>query len=547
MPDDIQNEWKEAVDLIVTSNHPKKVVVAGPGAGKTTLFKKLLQKSTTAKPDASHLVLTFINGLAAELEADLGGFAAVFTFHGYCFKLLHKNPHLREGLTDSFQVFPQLASIIKSDWAIQNQGGDAPQFVKEMRLAKENEATEYFIGRSNYYNAVGFDDMIFRVYQKLEVAPHFSEKYNLLLVDEYQDFNLLEVSLIDILSGKSPIVIAGDDDQSLYGSFRESSWNFIRGLYSSPEYESLGLPFCLRCPEVVVNAFDDVVKIATARNFLAGRIDKEYRYFPPVKMTDSLHHPKIKVLQTSVQRGGVNYFGKIIHNSIQKIPKEYITESRSKGFPTVLIIGNKQYLSQVSSFLKNLGYILDEKDDSRDSSGQIGRNDGLYILKKDPRARLGWRIMLEMDRPKFFTENLSEFLKFPNISDNLPAAYKEQVLAEATALAEPTPTNPVIPESEKPTIKLTSFQGAKGLSAQYVFVVGLHNGDLPKDPNRITDMDICKFLVALTRTRKQCYLIYTSLFAGVKKQPSEFLKWIGPSRKRYWYVNKEFLKANGIS
>jgi hypothetical protein len=38
--------------------------------------------------------------------------------------------------------------------------------------------------------------------------------YNQVLVDEFQDFNQLEVSLIDLLAGKSPILLAGDDDQA---------------------------------------------------------------------------------------------------------------------------------------------------------------------------------------------------------------------------------------------------------------------------------------------------------------------------------------------
>ena len=59
----------------------------------------------------------------------------------------------------------------------------------------------------------------------------------------------------------------------------------------------------------------------------------------------------------------------------------------------------------------------------------------------------------------------------------------------------------------QPTILLSSFEGCKGLSAGHVFVVGLNDGVMPKiQDSQIDDIDCCRFIVALTRTRKQCYL-----------------------------------------
>ncbi len=65
---DFERELQAAIDLIVESNHRKKIVVADPGAGKTSLFKKLLSKSKAANQEASHLVVTFIGALAEELN-----------------------------------------------------------------------------------------------------------------------------------------------------------------------------------------------------------------------------------------------------------------------------------------------------------------------------------------------------------------------------------------------------------------------------------------------------------------------------------------------
>lgn len=79
-------------------------------------------------------------------------------------------------------------------------------------------------------------------------------------------------------------------------------------------------------------------------------------------------------------------------------------------------------------------------------------------------------------------------------------------------------------------MKITSFEGSKGLSAQYVFIVGLHSGDLPRVAEDIKDIEICRLLVALTRTKKKCAVLVTRRFGDNFKQRSEFLGWVKPAR-----------------
>jgi hypothetical protein len=249
-------------------------------------------------------------------------------------------------------------------------------------------------------------------------------------------------------------------------------------------------------------------------------------------------------VQTSIQKSGTgNYFGRVIAEVVRSIPSRYIKDSREGGYPTVLIIGNKQYLSQISAHLKELGYTLDEKEGGEGEEDEITREDGMKILKEDAGSSLGWRIMLEVDRPAFFGKAAARILSTKPLISMIPKAYRDRVSRAVEKFQEPAPmaARPQ-PEFGKPTIKLTSFQSAKGLSAQYVFIVGLHNGDLPRNPTKIDDIEVCKFLVALTRTRKQCYLMWTRRFAGVLKNPSLFLGWIDPSRKKSVYVDAKCFK-----
>jgi superfamily I DNA/RNA helicase len=82
--------------------------------------------------------------------------------------------------------------------------------------------------------------------------------------------------------------------------------------------------------------------------------------------------------------------------------------------------------------------------------------------------------------------------------------------------------------SEIPSIVCTTLVGAKGLSAGHVFIVGFNDGHFPQHPEAITDEDICKFIVGLSRTRKQCHLVSCGRFGAERLSPSSFLDWVRP-------------------
>jgi len=101
---------------------------------------------------------------------------------------------------------------------------------------------------------VDFDDGVYRVYRGLSDNTELNPRYELVLIDEFQDFNALEAGVNSLLAGRHPIVIAGDDDQALYSQLRSASWDHIRAHHTGDEYEVFELPFCMRCTEVVVAA-----------------------------------------------------------------------------------------------------------------------------------------------------------------------------------------------------------------------------------------------------------------------------------------------------
>ena len=72
--------------LIIDSEVTKKVIVAGPGTGKTTTFEGILKHTGSI----NNLVLTFINRLVADLSCRLDQYATVMTLHKFCMGIFHQ-------------------------------------------------------------------------------------------------------------------------------------------------------------------------------------------------------------------------------------------------------------------------------------------------------------------------------------------------------------------------------------------------------------------------------------------------------------------------
>jgi len=192
------------LDLILDSESEKKLIVAGPGTGKTYTFKQILNKLGPG----NYFVLSFIRKLVDDLAIELGESAEVKTFHAFCKKVLHE----RQGKVD---IYPKLPEIIKEDAEL--FGYDYSDFESKFRNLKEKSpAIFFFLRRGDYYQYLSFDDSVYRLYKRLKKDISILDSYDLIIVDEYQDFNKLEVEFIKELEKRGPILIAGDDDQAIY-------------------------------------------------------------------------------------------------------------------------------------------------------------------------------------------------------------------------------------------------------------------------------------------------------------------------------------------
>ena len=568
-------ERRTSTQKILDSIHPRKVIVSGPGTGKTFTFKEVLK---TKSGDC--LALTFINNLARKLEEELGDLAKVCTFHSFCKEMLHKIP--KEDLSNQFILFPYLEDIIKSDMRIMfNEKRNFSRSFHKMDLS--DNSIEFFIHRSSYYDAVSFDDSVYRVMEYFKYNPEQIPRYEQVVVDEYQDFNKLEVEFLDILAEKNPMLIVGDDDQALYGMLKSASAEYIREKFNDPDYEHFCLPFCSRCPAVITQAIEDILVKAKQKGKLNNRINKIYKCYLPDKWRDSQQYPKIAYVQCSTQSKKTPYIARFIEKEIDKLTPDEIRGANAKGDYTVLIAGSGHYLKQVQTYFKNTEKynLFLRKDSGHTESFKI--IDGYKILLKNGEdSNLGWRILLEFDKIK----NTKDLLKKTNndssllLTNLLDSAYvkkhkaimvilrnlinDETIVSEQQEIIENVIKAPIgkikeelkMDDVEKDndfgeineddiSIVFSTYVGCKGLSAGYVFIVGLDEGNLPKKNNAPTELEIRKFIVCLTRTIKKCYLVSIGNFSGRWLKQSIFINWISPKRIDFINVNKAYFDKKG--
>jgi ATP-dependent DNA helicase RecQ len=262
------------------------LVLAGPGSGKT---KVLVHKIASLlllediKPE-QFLMLTFSKAASLEFRSrtrklvpEYSGLIRITTFHGFC-----------------FQLMGQLGDLTKSK-----------NILKECLNAIENEG--------------------------LDISSILNK--SVLLLDEFQDVNLLEWKLIQTIiekSGNIRVIAVGDDDQNIYG-FRGSSNKYMiefKEKYKATQYS-------------LIKNYRSSANIVSFNNKVLGNI--------PYRLKREVLEPAKNETSTPVTL--IRYHCSYLEKSIV----DYLIRDNYNGTRAILVRTNKQALL-LSTLLKNAGH-----------------------------------------------------------------------------------------------------------------------------------------------------------------------------------------------
>ena len=283
----------------VTETEGPCLVIAGAGSGKTkVLTHKIayLMGEKNIKP-WNILAITFTNKAANEMKErveKLVGDAAkdmwIGTFHSICVRILRKQID-RIGFDSSFIIFDTsdqktlVKQILKAEnvddkiftdksvlYEISNAKNEmlepdeyALRARGDFRKEKIAEIYRIYQKRLKENNAIDFDDIINFTIKILldnpDLLEYYSSKFEYVLVDEYQDTNKAQFTLVTLLASKyGNITVVGDNDQGIY-SFRGADISNILNFEKDfPGTKIIKLEQNYRCTQNILNAANEVIK-----------------------------------------------------------------------------------------------------------------------------------------------------------------------------------------------------------------------------------------------------------------------------------------------
>ncbi|MBR2493756.1 MAG: UvrD-helicase domain-containing protein, partial [Paludibacteraceae bacterium] len=297
------NTLNESQYNAVMYNSGPSLVIAGAGSGKTrVLTYKVAQLIREGYAPNSILVLTFTNKAAKEMKSRItemvdprmARYVAMGTFHSQFSRIL-RDEHEYIGLTRDFTVYDTTdsKSLIKS--IVKQMGLDEKLYTTNVvsgrisaaknrlitpdnygdkegvtydvlhRIPKVKDIFREYVERCKRANAIDFDDMLLLIYklfvQHPEVLEKYQERFQFILIDEYQDTNLAQYRIIKLLADKHHrVCVVGDDSQSIY-SFRGADINNILQFQSNyPEAKLFKLEKNYRSTENIVKAANSLIK-----------------------------------------------------------------------------------------------------------------------------------------------------------------------------------------------------------------------------------------------------------------------------------------------
>lgn len=551
---------------IATCEAERMLIVAGPGSGKSFLFRERIAYWLPLHPAQQVYVSTFVRKLVSDLKDAVKELSEkdqkrvqVSTLHTLARSIVER------GHGTAAQPMRRNIRIIGRPWdevtwddvlAFHHDLGafTVKQLEGQYHTGQMEPSAEWVDLEATYrrlcafYNALGFAYMIRLASDAVAENPTLVE-HQLWIIDEYQDFNASEDLLIrSVTDGARGLLMAGDDDQALYQTLKASTPDIIVGHYQDDGMAKAMLPFCARCGYHICRAASAFI----AKHRAETSVEKIY--LPLVADTKA---PKVRVVVTHGATGAVDYVRRFLetrHAEYETYLEDRLAGKTSDpflliltpyGLPTFKGKAAADADDQLVELVNN--YAMAEVDPSGDylrvatyfSAGDL--DDNLAVRKvlhfenvSVPDVNQFIREAMErncvlstvvLEQRHEIVGRIRDVAAIVTTGANDPHGAAADLggvldLQDPESLGYELGANPIgkdVAEREDeeaiqtadaalPPVALMGMTRSKGLSAHHVIVLGCDNVNMVK----ITALT---FFVALTRARKTLHLV-TSLRAG---------------------------------
>lgn len=292
----------QQAEAVINTEGPM-LIMAGAGSGKTKVLTcrvaNLLQKGV--RPYRI-LAITFTNKAAAEMRErvnNMSGLAAkdvwLFTFHAFCARFLRMEIDKLPGYGGNFAIYDtadsqnlikqilkemnlddkrfQPSGILSRISNAKNALQDAEAFARQAGDFYEQKVADIYSRyeqKLQLNNALDFDDLLMLSIKLLqenkEVREKYQDRFDYLLVDEYQDTNHAQYLLTKFLAAKHRnICVVGDADQSIYGWRGADIQNILDFEKDYPDAKVIKLEQNYRSTQIILDAANAVIENNTGR------------------------------------------------------------------------------------------------------------------------------------------------------------------------------------------------------------------------------------------------------------------------------------------
>ena len=298
----LKNLNKAQKKAVKHKNGPE-LVLAGAGSGKTRVLTRRIGYLINHYDVSAYniLAVTFTNKAANEMKERVkemvGGVNSslwVSTFHSFCVRILRREAE-KLGYNKNFVIFDSLdqkklvKEVLKSKnldpkktkpRSVMNKISNAKNELKtpEQMAASAGsffdqtaaDLYEEYQKRLKENNAMDFDDLIQQTVRLFEEYPlvleHYQDRFEYILVDEYQDVNHAQYQLVNLLGKKNRnICVVGDPDQGIYGFRGADIRNILNFEDDYPDAKTIRLEQNYRSKGNILKAAQAVIKNNSSR------------------------------------------------------------------------------------------------------------------------------------------------------------------------------------------------------------------------------------------------------------------------------------------